>query len=179
MFFSDILVFFLDFLFFFFFVTFALNSFLLLPPPPGVQINKGLVSDWVKQQRVCKWRWAGHVLRRKDGRWARRMLHWVPHGALEESAREHGQKWETWAEDNNAWRTDEAGFAKRAKVRGGGDPQIRNSVAFTNIFQTTAAFSPGSSEVRIIRRGSLSLSRSRDLLFCQGICGFGKGFVVS
>ena len=104
-------------------MTFALNSFLLLPPPPGVQINKGLVSDWVKQQRVCKWRWAGHVLRRKDGRWARRMLHWVPHGALEESAREHGQKWETWAEDNNAWRTDEAGFAKRAKMRGGGDPK--------------------------------------------------------
>ena len=65
------------------------------------------------------------------------MLHWVPHGggrrrgrpatrwedALEAYAREHGQKWETWAEDNNAWRTDEAGFAKRAKVRGGGDPK--------------------------------------------------------
>ena len=49
------------------------------------------------------------------------MLHWVPHGALEESGREHGQNWETWAEDNNAWRTDEAGFAKRAKMRGGGE----------------------------------------------------------
>ena len=125
-------------------MTFALSSseflyflFLLLPPPPGVEINKGLVSDWVKQQRVRKWRWAGHVLRRKDGRWARRMLHWVPHGgerrrgrpatrwedALEASAQEHGQKWETWAEDNNAWRTGEVGFAKKAKVRGGGDPK--------------------------------------------------------
>ena len=37
-------------------------------------------------------------------------------------AREHGQKWETWVEDNSAWRTEEAGFAERATVRGGGDP---------------------------------------------------------
>ena len=101
----------------------------------GAQIKKGVVSDWVEQQRVRKWRWAGHVSRRKDGRWASRMLHWIPHGgerrrgrpatrwedALEAYAREQGQKWETWAEDNNAWRTEEARFAKGATVRGGGD----------------------------------------------------------
>ena len=79
----------------------------------------------------------GHVVRRKDGRWAVRMLHWIPHrgerrrgrpatrweDALEAYAQEHGQKWETWAEDNNEWRTGEAGFANRATVRGGGYPK--------------------------------------------------------
>ena len=103
----------------------------------GAQIKRGAVSDWVEQQRVRKWRWAGHVSRRKDGRWAVRMLHWIPHGgerrrgrpatrwedALEAYAQEHGQKWETWAEDNNEWRTGEAGFANRATVRGGGYPK--------------------------------------------------------
>ena len=103
----------------------------------GAQINTGAVSDWVEQQRVRKWRWAGHVSRRKDGRWAVRMLHWIPHGgerrrgrpatrwedALEAYAQEHGQKWETWAEDNNAWRTGDAGFANRATVWGSGYPK--------------------------------------------------------
>ena len=103
----------------------------------GAQIKKGAVSDWVEQQRVRKWRWAGHVSRRKDGRWATRMLHWIPHGgerrrgrpatrwedAIEAYAHEHGQKWEAWAEDKNAWRKGEAGFANRATVRGGGYPK--------------------------------------------------------
>ena len=30
---------------------------------------------------------------------------------------------ETWGEDNNAWRTGEVGLAKKAKVRGGGEPK--------------------------------------------------------
>ena len=43
-------------------------------------IKKGALVDWVAEQRRRKWRWAGHVARRTDGRWARQVLHWIPHG---------------------------------------------------------------------------------------------------
>jgi len=38
------------------------------------------VTDWVAEQRRRKWRWAGHVLRRTDGRWTRKVLDWRPDG---------------------------------------------------------------------------------------------------
>ena len=82
--------------------------------------------------------------------------------------------------DGRSWICEESEGARRRRF------QIRNSAAFIILFQATAAIFPGSSEVRIIRRGSLSLSRSLDLLFrnldllfCQGICCSVQGFVVS
>ena len=36
--------------------------------------------DWVEEQRRRKWRWAGHVCRRTDGRWTRAILEWQPSG---------------------------------------------------------------------------------------------------
>lgn len=98
-----------------------------------VQIQKGAVADWVVLQRARKWRWAGHVLRRKDGRWTRTILHWIPHGgerrrgrpatrwedALEAYAAENGGKWEVWAENNDVWKTWEKGFIERGALRSG------------------------------------------------------------
>ena len=89
-----------------------------------VQIQKGSVADWVELQRSRKWSWAGHVFRRKDGRWTRSILHWIPHGgerrrgrpatrwedALEKYAAENGARWEDWAGDNDVWKLWGKGF---------------------------------------------------------------------
>jgi hypothetical protein len=42
--------------------------------------NKCRVSDWVRIQRIRKWRWAGHLMRREDGRWSKKVLDWIPTG---------------------------------------------------------------------------------------------------
>eukprot|EP00973_Karenia_brevis_P016410 2247836-Karenia_brevis.AAC.1 len=36
------------------------------------------ITDWVIEQRKRKWRWAGHLLRRADGRWSTKMMLWMP-----------------------------------------------------------------------------------------------------
>ena len=41
---------------------------------------KAGVRDWVVDQRRRKWQWAGHIARRSDGRWGRKVLDWCPHG---------------------------------------------------------------------------------------------------
>ena len=38
------------------------------------------VKDWILLQRERKWRWAGHVARRTDGRWTKKLLEWKPEG---------------------------------------------------------------------------------------------------
>jgi hypothetical protein len=36
--------------------------------------------DWVREQQRRKWQWAGHIARRSDGRWTRKVLDWEPDG---------------------------------------------------------------------------------------------------
>ena len=69
-------------------------------------------------------------MRRKDGRWTTRAVHWVPHGgerkpgrpatrwedALVSFGRARGFRWETMAQDNAAWASWEEDFVK-AKLR--------------------------------------------------------------
>lgn len=43
--------------------------------------------DWVKSQKRRKYRWAGHVAQMADGRWAVRLLTWVPQGQSRRQAR--------------------------------------------------------------------------------------------
>ncbi len=83
----------------------------------GHQVVKGNVEDWVTEQRRRKWRWAGHVSRRTDGRWSTRMLYWLPHSGarergrpatrweddLKEFAAIKGAKWYTLAKDRGVW----------------------------------------------------------------------------
>ena len=38
------------------------------------------LESWVHAQRRRKWRWAGHASRMDRGRWASKMLEWVPQG---------------------------------------------------------------------------------------------------
>ena len=53
------------------------------------------MPDWVEEQTKRKWRWCGHVCRRLDGRWAEKVLRWMPSGG----ARNRGHPFTRWADD--------------------------------------------------------------------------------
>ena len=40
--------------------------------------RKTRVRDIIKYIKLLKWRWAGHVARRDDNRWSRRLTDWCP-----------------------------------------------------------------------------------------------------
>ena len=40
--------------------------------------EKAGVSDWVATQRRRKWMLAGHLARRHDGRWSKKLIEWEP-----------------------------------------------------------------------------------------------------
>ena len=89
-----------------------------------VAMEKAKVADWVREQKLRKWRWAGHVARRRDGRWTRRMLDWDPKGgsrrvgrplarwedSLVEFAKTTGEDWRKLAEDRVLWSSLEADY---------------------------------------------------------------------
>ena len=52
------------------------------------------VTDWVVGQRGRKWEWAGHIARRTDGRWGRKLLEWKPEGGSRRPGRPVGR----WAD---------------------------------------------------------------------------------
>ena len=56
--------------------------------------ERAKIPDWVEEQRRRKWRWAGHVARRRDNRWAHRVLNWEP----EEGRRRVGHPNRRWAD---------------------------------------------------------------------------------
>ena len=77
----------------------------------------GKIINWVREQRRRKWTWAGHILRRTDGRWTTRMVNWIPHGgergpgrpptrwedSLDSFAKSRGFKWQDVAREHRAW----------------------------------------------------------------------------
>ncbi len=78
------------------------------------------------EQRRRKWRWAGHVARRDDGRWTRWMLGWEPVGryrtpgrpvarwedSLTNFMRGREQSWRALAQDREDWAALEEEFVK-------------------------------------------------------------------
>ena len=40
--------------------------------------EKTKVQDFLKTIKLGKWTWAGHVARRKDGRWTTAVTEWTP-----------------------------------------------------------------------------------------------------
>jgi hypothetical protein len=91
-------------------------------------IETGKVKDWVDEQKRRKWRWAGHVARRKDGRWTTSLLYWIPHmgkraqgrpltrwdDALSKFTRQTGQKWKNAAQDRDWWEGMTEEFVKHS-----------------------------------------------------------------
>ena len=87
------------------------------------------VKDWVEEQRRRKWKWAGHVARRSDGRWTKEVLNWSPEGwrkrgrpvirwsdflddfvSSQMGLSEKGM-WEVLAQDREGWRLWTEDFA--------------------------------------------------------------------
>ena len=54
------------------------------------------VPDWVEEVHRRKFRWAGHVSRRHDGRWTREVLTWMTEGS-----RARGRPVTRWADSIN------------------------------------------------------------------------------
>ena len=87
--------------------------------------DQGRVADWATEQRRRKWRWAGHVARRTDGRWTTWMLDWQPVGGFRAPGRPMA-RWEDvlvsfmqgrgrsgqLAQDRDCWSALEDEFAR-------------------------------------------------------------------
>ena len=84
-------------------------------------LQRAKVPDWVEEQKRRKWRWAGHVARREDGRWSRRLMDWVPtkggrrigrpavrrEDDLNKFGRAIGADWRMLAQDRGSWDAEE------------------------------------------------------------------------
>lgn len=62
-------------------------------------LRKCQIDDWVTAVRRKKWRWAGHLARREDGRWATKMLTWIP----EHGKRRRGRPCKRWSDELTAF----------------------------------------------------------------------------
>ena len=76
-------------------------------------LKRAKVADWVEEQKRLKWRWAGHVARREDGCWSRRLLDWAPTKGgrrvgrpakrWEDDLAAYKQNWKQLAQDRHVW----------------------------------------------------------------------------
>ena len=88
---------------------------------------KAKIPDWVQEQRRRKWRWAGHVVRRRDMRWSTRMVFWEPfrqgsrpvgrpatrwEDSVVKFAHSRGFNWHQTAEDRDKWKGLEDDFVR-------------------------------------------------------------------
>jgi len=68
------------------------------------------LDDWVTAVRKKKWRWAGHLARRCDGRWTTRLSVWEP----EDGHRKRGRPCKKWTSDLDAFFRANAGYGSKA-----------------------------------------------------------------
>ena len=71
-------------------------------------LNRTGLDDWVTAARRKYWRWAGHIARRSDGRWATKLLTWQP----EHGRRKRGHPLNRWSDDLDAFFSRSAAFDK-------------------------------------------------------------------
>jgi hypothetical protein len=55
-------------------------------------LERAGLEDWVLTQRRRKFRWAGHVCRRDDGRWSTRLLMWQPEAGPRQGGKGRGRQ---------------------------------------------------------------------------------------
>ena len=79
------------------------------------------VTDIIVKSKQSKWRWAGHVARRNDNRWTKRLTEWQPRLGKRRRGRQKrrwrdditafiGTTWARKAEDRRAWQEHEEGY---------------------------------------------------------------------
>ena len=61
-------------------------------------------ESWVVQHRRRCWKWARHIARATDARWASRLLYWHPRGS-----RRQGRPVKRWTDDLDAFFTSKMG----------------------------------------------------------------------
>jgi hypothetical protein len=69
------------------------------------------IPEWTELQHRRTWRWAGHVLRRDDGRWTRRVLEWTPGGS-----RQRGRPKVRWIDGLNTFFSQLTGISSSSEV---------------------------------------------------------------
>jgi len=82
------------------------------------------VTDILTKIKQLKWRWAGHVARRNDNRWTKRLLEWQPRTGKRRRGRQKrrwrddittfvGATWARLAVDRIAWKEREEGYIQQ------------------------------------------------------------------
>ena len=86
--------------------------------------KKTKVRDIVQEIKSKKWRWAGHLARRKDDRWTYKLTIWTPRANTRrrgrqsrrwiDDIREYGSvTWKRTAQDRSRWKNDEEAFLQQ------------------------------------------------------------------
>ena len=86
-------------------------------------IRLSLLNDILQKVKKAKWRWAGHVARREDNRWTKRITEWQPRKGKRKRGRQKrrwrddltsylGTEWARQARDRDRW-TMEAGYIQQ------------------------------------------------------------------
>ncbi|CAH2104114.1 unnamed protein product [Euphydryas editha] len=82
------------------------------------------VTDILKRIDQQKWRWAGHIMRDKMGKWSKSVTEWYPRDGKRKRGRQHTRwedeikltaetNWRRVAQDRHQWRSLEEAFAYR------------------------------------------------------------------
>jgi hypothetical protein len=92
---------------------------------PNVEIRRRTrVTDIALKVATLKWRWAGHISRRDDGRWSNRVLEWRPRTGhrnvgrpatrwSDDIAKAAGRKWKRLTGDREGWRNIEEAYVQQ------------------------------------------------------------------
>ena len=97
-------------------------------------LRKAGIDDWVMRQRRKQFKWAGHVTRRRDGRWSHVILGWQPLGGTRSVGRPRrrwtdglvaffkfaglgGDVWRYIAENRASWEEYEEGYCCQGSGR--------------------------------------------------------------
>lgn len=96
-------------------------------------------NEWVREQTKVrdvidvvmrlKWKWAGHIARRTDGRWTRSILDWIPEDGYRPKGRPFGRwgdviskfsgaKWILKAQNRTHWKSEEETFVQQWTANG-------------------------------------------------------------
>ena len=82
------------------------------------------VADIARRISKLKWQWAGHIVRRSDGRWGKKLLEWRPRTSKRSVGRPParwtddlvkiaGSRWMQVAMDRSRWRSIGEGYVQQ------------------------------------------------------------------